>query len=141
MRIRFALALAAAVAAAATPAAFAADGAQVFPISAQNSSGETGTVSLIPKGDSTIVEVAVLGAPAAAQPAHVHPGSCSKLNPKPQYPLGNLVNGYSETTLNVPIATLTAGGFAVNIHKSTSDIGTYVACGDLGTASGSGGHM
>ena len=26
---------------------------------------------------------------------------------------------------------IVAGGFAVNVHKSTTDIPTYVACGDL----------
>jgi len=29
------------------------------------------------------------------------------------------------------MSSLTAGGFAVNAHKSTTEIGTYVSCGDL----------
>jgi hypothetical protein len=41
------------------------------------------------------------------------------------------VDGISETTVNQPLAALTAGGLAVNVHKSAADLKTYVACGDL----------
>jgi len=103
-----------------------------FKLHAQNGSGETGTATLLQSGDNVIVRVRLSGGPADAQPAHIHPGTCDKLNPKPIYPLHNLVNGYSETTVqNVKLADLTAGTFAINVHKSTSDLGTYVACGDL----------
>jgi Cu/Zn superoxide dismutase len=105
-----------------------------FPISAQNGSGETGTVTLTPMGSSTKVVVTLSGAPAEAQPAHIHPGTCAKLDPVPKYPLTNVVDGKSTTTVAVSVATLTAGGFAVNVHKSTSDLKDYVACGDLTSA-------
>jgi hypothetical protein len=42
-----------------------------------------------------------------------------------------MVDGVSVTTLDVPLAKLTGGGFAVNAHKSTTEIGTYVSCGEL----------
>ena len=111
-------------------------GAKTYDFVAQNSSGETGTVSLMPTDDSkgTIVTVALKGAPETAQPAHVHVGPCAKLNPKPTYPLKPVVDGKSTTTLAVPIDKLTGGTFAVNVHKSANDIATYVACADLGTA-------
>ncbi len=115
----------------ATPA-YADGGSKVFAIAAQNASGELGTVTLTPLGAKTRVVVALAGAPDdMPQPAHIHEGSCAKLNPKPKYPLVTVVDGLSTSVVDVPMATLVAGGFAVNVHKSTSDIPTYVACGDL----------
>ena len=114
------------------PASAADPAHRVFALAAQNGSGEAGTVTLTPMGDKTRVEIALAGAPNdTPQPAHVHPGSCSKLDPKPKYPLASVVDGYSSTTLDVPIAQLTSGEFAVNVHKSTSELPKYVSCGDL----------
>jgi Cu/Zn superoxide dismutase len=105
---------------------------EAFKIVAQNGSGESGTVTLKADGDdATTVTVALKGAPASAQPAHIHPGTCAKLDPAPKFPLTNVVDGKSTTTVKEPIAKLTAGGFAVNVHKSTDDLKDYVACGDL----------
>jgi Cu/Zn superoxide dismutase len=130
---RIVLAAAAALFIAAPLVANAKAESKTYPISAQNGSGETGSVTLTAAGaDSTVVSVSLTGAPAAAQPAHIHPGSCANLNPAPKYPLGNLVSGKSTTTVPASLASLTAGGFAVNVHKSTDDLKDYVACGDLG---------
>lgn len=121
-----------AVLAFALPASAADPAHRVFALAVQNGSGEAGTVTLTPMGDKTRVDVALVGAPAdTPQPAHVHAGSCAKLDPKPKYPLTTVVDGYSTTTLDVPFSQLTAGDLAVNIHKSTSEIPKYVACGDL----------
>lgn len=106
-------------------------GGRVFALNAQNGSGQHGTVALKPRGAKTVVEIHLLGAPATAQPAHIHAGSCAHLNPAPKYPLTSVVDGISETTVNEPISVLTAGGLAVNVHKSATDLKTYVACGDL----------
>jgi hypothetical protein len=114
--------------------AFAADnsGGKVYALNAQNGSGQHGTVALKARGAKTVVEIHLLGASTTAEPAHIHMGSCSKLNPAPKYPLTSVVDGISETTVNQPISALTAGGMAVNVHKSASDLKTYVACGNLG---------
>jgi Cu/Zn superoxide dismutase len=109
-------------------------GSKTFKIAAQNGSGETGTVTLKPDGDATTVTIALTGAPASAQPAHIHTGTCAKLDPAPKFPLTNVVAGKSTTTVKEPIAKLTAGGFAVNVHKSTDDLKDYVACGGLVSA-------
>ncbi len=121
--------------------AFAADSmsstksdAKTYAFVAQSSSGETGTVTLQPDGDATTVTIALSGAPAAAQPAHIHPGTCAKLDPSPKYPLSNVVDGKSTTTVKASISALTTGGFAVNVHKSTNDLATYVACADLSSS-------
>jgi hypothetical protein len=114
--------------------AFAADGPhRVFALATQNASGELGTVTLTAVGDKTRVEVALANAPTdVPQPAHIHEGSCAKLDPKPKYPLTTVVDGTSTTMVDVPLSQLVAGGFAVNVHKSTKDIPTYIACGELG---------
>jgi hypothetical protein len=106
-------------------------GTDTYTVAAQNGSGETGTVVLRPDGDKTTVMLQHDGAPSAAQPAHVHTGSCAKLDPKPAYPLNLVINGTSTTTLDVPLAKLTSGAYAINVHKSTNELATYVACADL----------
>ena len=112
--------------------ASAADPARVYAVAAQNGSGEAGTVTLTPVGEKTRVDVALVGAPAGtAQPAHLHLGPCAKLDPKPKYPLTMVMDGVSTTTLDMPMSTLTAGDLAVNVHKSTTEVAAYVACGDL----------
>ena len=129
----FAAVCAAALLVLAVPAV-AADGPhRVYAISAQNGSGELGTVTLTAVGEKTRVDIALANAPAdVPQPAHIHEGTCAKLNPKPKYPLANVVDGTSTYMVDAPMAQLVAGGLAVNVHKSTTDIPAYVACGDLG---------
>jgi CHRD domain-containing protein len=101
-------------------------------IGAQNKSGESGTARLTPEGDQTKVEITLKGAPKGTpQPAHIHEGSCAKLDPKPKYGLESLVDGKSTTTVPQSIQTLTAGNLAINVHKSKEDLKTYVACGDI----------
>lgn len=99
---------------------------------AQNSSGENGTAMLTQTAKGVQVVVNLTGAPAAAQPAHIHPGTCMNLNPAPKYPLQNVVNGKSTTMLaGVKLSDLQGGKFAINVHKSTTDLKTYVSCGDI----------
>jgi hypothetical protein len=110
--------------------------ARTYVLAALSASGESGTVTLKPQSaGSTLVTIALKGAPADAQPAHIHVGPCAKLNPSPKYALKNVVNGESSTVVDAPMAELTGGTLAVNVHKSTSDLATYVACGDLASSS------
>jgi hypothetical protein len=102
------------------------------PISAQNGSGETGTATLAQSGADVTVTIALTGAGADPEPAHIHTGTCSNLNPAPMYPLSNVVNGNSVSTVKgVSLASLQTGAFAINVHKSTADLKTYVACGNI----------
>lgn len=110
-------------------------GALVVPIAAQSGSNQTGTATLTAQGDKTQVVIALNGMPAGSQePAHIHQGTCSKLNPKPAYPLSTVSDGQSATTVDVPLASLQTGQFAINVHQSTSNLGTYVACGNIPAA-------
>jgi plastocyanin len=81
---------------------------------------------------------------AHAHPAHIHLGTCDQLDPNPTFMLTDLTPVVSEpgaapalpvergvTTLDVSLDELRAGGYAVNVHQSAEDIGTYIACGSL----------
>src|SRR5262250_1660567 len=61
--------------------ALAQDAPVTVKLDAQNGSGETGTATFTPQGNKTQVVLQLTGAPSAAQPAHIHEGSCAKLNP------------------------------------------------------------
>ena len=114
------------------PGAARAAGPVTVQLTPQNNSGESGTATFTEQGAKTKVTVAVAGAPAGvAQPLHVHKGTCAQLDPKPAYGLAALTDGKSETTIDVSLAALQAGGFAVNGHKSAAEVNTYVFCGNV----------
>ena len=103
---------------------------QSVTMKAQNGSGETGAATLRDTKNGLVVTIHIKNA-KGPQPAHIHQGSCAKLNPKPEYPLHNVVNGMSVTTVKgVTIGELN-GKAAINVHKSLTDIPTYVSCGDI----------
>jgi predicted lipoprotein with Yx(FWY)xxD motif len=101
------------------------------PLAAGRDGAQPGTARLTAKGNQTDVAITVkAGDAGVAQPAHIHAGAC----PVPgdvKYPLKDVVDGKSTTTLDVPLAQLLAGGFAINVHQSAADIGKYVACGAI----------
>ena len=124
--------LCAALAFVGTSAALAQDKPVTVNLSAQNASGESGTATLTPQGDKTQVVIKLTGAPSGTpQPAHIHDGSCAKLDPKPRVPLQNVVDGGSTTTLDMKLGDIMSKGGAINVHKSAADVKTYVACGDM----------
>jgi len=103
-----------------------------IPVYSQNGSGEWGSVTFLQRGPNLVVSVSMVNPTAPTQPVHIHTGTCANLNPKPTYPLKNLDNGSSSTTLeNVSLASLLASPFAVNVHMSPNQVGTYVACGEI----------
>jgi len=113
---------------AATPVAI------TIPLAALNHSGETGTATLTQVAGGVKVVVALKHAPAGAQPTHIHIGTCGNINKAPEYPLVNTVNGAGTSTVaGVTLKQLLAGKYAINVHKSTMDLATYVACGNITT--------
>jgi hypothetical protein len=107
-----------------------------IPINEQNSSGESGTATLTSvDGGKTKVEISMKGESKGAQPAHIHEGGCANLDPKPKQGLDSVLNGKSTTVVPVALSDLVDKKLAINVHKSTDDIKTYVACGDI-TSSG-----
>ncbi|GEM_PF-541021 len=108
-------------------------GQMVYNFTAQNNSHETGTVTFSEASkDTTNVVIALNGAPKdVPQPAHIHVGSCKTLG-APSRPLTNVVNGKSETILNISYGNLWKEvPFAVNVHKSSAEANVYTACADV----------
>jgi hypothetical protein len=104
----------------------------VVPINELNDSGVSGDASLTDNGDgTTTVDILVDGA-TGGHPAHIHSGTCAELGDV-VYPLTDVdASGESVTVVDVPLADLLSGGpYAINIHLSADEIGTYVACGDI----------
>ncbi|HET9014559.1 MAG TPA: hypothetical protein VFN57_03110 [Thermomicrobiaceae bacterium] len=101
-------------------------------INALNGSGESGTATLTGNSDQTTTVVLNLtGAPTDAQPADIHAGTCSNLDPNPAYSLTNVQGGQSTTTVAASLETLVNGGFAINIHHSAQMVSVYDACGQI----------
>jgi len=101
----------------------------------QNGSGESGTATLTQTGSDVQVVIALNGAPATAQPAHIHFGVCSDLGGV-AYPLMPIADGKSTTTVKgVTIAQLLSRPYGINVHESADNIQKYVACGDVTASS------
>lgn len=99
-----------------------------------NSSSESGTAKISEVDGKVMVAIDLTGAPVTTpQPAHLHVGTCPGVGDV-RYPLTNVVNGKSETTIDLTFDALMAElPLALNVHKSTPLIKTYVSCGDLKT--------
>lgn len=100
----------------------------------QGTFGQSGVATFTENAEGkAVVTLAMTGGSfAAPQPAHIHVGAC----PKPgavKYPLTNVENGASVTTLSVSLDELKASteSLALNVHKSAAESSIYTACGDL----------
>ncbi|HEY5339424.1 MAG TPA: hypothetical protein VIK27_00230 [Candidatus Aquilonibacter sp.] len=113
--------------------ALAAPDSLTIKMNALNGSGENGTATLTQTAEGVTVAVALDGAPTdVPQPTHIHIGTCGHINKAPEYALKNTVDGKGESTVGgIKLANLLSGHYAVNVHKSGTDLGTYVSCGDI----------
>jgi hypothetical protein len=104
-----------------------------FRLADQNNSGEHGTATMLQGVNGVIVKLRLTGgAEGVDQPAHIHKGTCAKLDPKPTYPLTMVKDGISQTTVpNTTVADLQKGDYAINVHKSGKEAAIYVACGNI----------
>ncbi len=108
------------------------DRAITVTLSPQNNSGMSGTAMLIPRGNQTQVLISLSGERAgASEPAHIHAGQCGPSLGKIVYPLKSVEDGRSDTTVNVPLSSLTTGHYAINVHQSEQDLAISVACGNI----------
>ena len=101
----------------------------VLALHEMNNSGQTGIAELAANGNQT--DVTLMATADVSELNHIHSGSCTDLGGV-TYPLTNMANGTSVTTLDVSLDTLTAGGLAFNLHKA-GDPGTYTACIEIPT--------
>jgi hypothetical protein len=112
----------------------------VVTLDEQNGSAESGTATLTAVGDQTKVVLDLQSRSATPvarrQPAHIHKGSCEKLDPTPAYGLNDVSAGRSTSTVDVKLSDLRNGAFAINVHESAQKIERYVACGVVGAGDG-----
>ena len=107
--------------------------AMTINLGAQNGSKQDGQAFLNDTSAGLKVKLQLKNEPAgASEPAHIHQGTCAKLNPAPWKALSNVINGVSVTTIKgVTIAQLKSGKYAINVHQSAANITHYVSCGDI----------
>jgi len=111
---------------------FAKDGAGIpVQLAPLNNSGETAVATFEQVKDGVKVSVKTKNGLAEAQPMHIHTGNCEN-QPAVKWKLESVVDGSSVTMLKgVKLSELNSGDYAINIHKSTKDMGTYVSCANL----------
>jgi hypothetical protein len=87
--------------------------------------------------EQTRASVTISGAePGAVHPWHIHSGRCGDngpiVGPASAYPpLNANAQGAASVTANLPYATPASGSYYVNVHRSPTEMGTIVACGNL----------
>src|ERR1700681_4929337 len=98
---------------------------------AQNNSAEQGTATLLDGTNGLIVRLRLAGAAEGVdQPAHIHKGTCDKLDPKPTYGLKSVHDGQSETTVpGITIAQLQKAPYAITVYMSPREAAIYVSGG------------
>jgi hypothetical protein len=98
-----------------------------------NNSGVYGgaRITYVSDTESRVEITTIANSSSVPMPAHIHKGSCANLDPVPAFPLNNVVNSASDTTVPVSMLDLAKGGYAINIHKSATEASVYVACGDI----------
>ena len=105
-----------------------------------NGSGVTGSATVTPgsNANSTQVDLMVSGAPAGGvHPWHVHRGQCGNdqgiVGPANAYPAVAVgADGTGRVLATIPAGLDRGGQYMVNVHQSPQDMGTIVACGNLG---------
>ena len=99
----------------------------------QSGSGQTGTAVLSGWGSFTNVAISLSAGSLETELVHIHTGQCLPAD------LGGVAHaltsfeggsGASLTNVEVPLSSLTAGGFAVNTHKA-GEGSVYTSCGNI----------
>ena len=85
-------------------------------------------------------------ATSAPRPAHIHAGNCNELG-EIVAPLADLTGSQGDalgqarraipaessyTNVPLPLDAILGGDHAINVHLSAEEIGTYIACGEIG---------
>jgi hypothetical protein len=97
----------------------------------KNGSGIYGSADVTRMSDTVSkVDVSLSGAlPEGEVPAYVISGGCSSFEPRVEAELEPVLGGRSSTDVEIPIADITTGSYAVAV--GSTDPMRYVACGDL----------
>ena len=108
----------------------------------QNDSGQSGRATLIARGDRTEVVLELSSGRLRTEEVHIHQAACANDTLGPAvHPLTSFAGGAgsSVTTLDVPLASLRTGGFAIVSHPASanSDSKMYGGAPASSTACGS----
>ncbi len=97
----------------------------------QNGFNQSGTVTFKSISSNTVrVDVNVASLGTAAQPAHIHLGTCA--NPGAvKHALTDVAQGKSRTIINASLIDILSGNLILNIHKSAAEAGAYTSCAPL----------
>ena len=110
------------------------------PLEEQNGSAQSGTATLTAVGDQTRVVLDLQSRSATPvaprQPAHIHKGTCEKLDATPAYGLNDVRAGKSTSTVNVKLDDLIDQTVVINVHESPENVERYVACGIISAGDG-----
>jgi hypothetical protein len=120
------------LAAFAVPAASQEPSSITIPMKALNGSGEDGTATITQGTGGIGVVVTLQNGTSFPQPTHIHIGTCGAINKAPEYALRDTVEGKGDSLVaGVSLSDLLKGHYAINVHKSGFDLGTYVSCGNI----------
>lgn len=97
-----------------------------------NNSGQSGNAIVREENGQTHISIILSGELSdIPQPAHIHVGNCPDVG-EIVYPLNDVVNGRSETTINATFDMLRAQEpLGINLHKSANEINIATSCGNL----------
>lgn len=101
-----------------------------------------GLAALVPGG---VAQTPVAEGGDGPHPAHIHTGTCDELG-EVVLPLTDVAMADGEfagadsfhsiksshSVVDAPLEEIIGGGHAINVHLSAEEIGTYIACGDIG---------
>lgn len=101
-------------------------------LESQNNSGESGIAVFEAVGDKTKVKINLVGfQPGVEQPAHFHGGTC-EYPVLEKYDINNVMNGKSETIVDVKLKDLLNDlPLVLNIHKSIEEDTIYTSCAEI----------
>jgi hypothetical protein len=106
-------------------------------LQAQNGSGASGEVTLTwVDSERTRVLIELDGGASGHHPAHIHERACNDIDPVPTNNLENVVEGRSETVVDVSLEHLRSSPHAINVHRSAASLDEYVACATVGGEDG-----
>lgn len=104
----------------------------IVTMSAMNG-GQSGSATLLESPSLVFsIEIDLTGAPSTVQePASVHAGTCSAINPATAFALSSVISGTSRTTnLNTTLDELSSTPYVIVVSRSGLDA-TPVSCGPI----------
>lgn len=113
--------------------------AQLAPQAGTDIRGTSNVQSVVVAGftSTTAAAVSIAGADVGARhPWHVHSGSCASggpiMGPAAEYPVLMVgADGRASASADLAIGLDDDADYHINVHRSPTDLGTIVACGNL----------